>query len=119
MGLRRSASAIAALGILAAGCGTVQASTQTTTNASVTPANVVVCRHYRVQRAWVKGLAMPTMGDGIKFATWVGVDSAQAQHGTPLARDLGAMSADEQALKSSYAASARVRADCRALGVRF
>jgi len=81
-------------------------------------ANVIVCQHYKVQRAYVKNLAEPTLADAIKFEGWIAVDAAQATPGTALARDLAAMSADEQHLTSSYDASARVLAACTAIGVK-
>lgn len=81
--------------------------------------NVTVCQHYKIQRAHVKGLVNPTLADAMRFEVDVAADSAEAAHGTALARDLDAMSAAEAASKSSYASSGRVLADCQALGVRF
>ena len=117
MKLARPASALAAVAVLAAGCGTTTSATSSP--GATQTANVLVCQHYSVQRAWVKHLAMPTLSDALKFAGYVAADSAEAQPGTPLARDLDTMTADEQHLKSSYAASARVVADCEALGITF
>jgi len=87
------------------------------------PANIRVCQHYQAQRAWVKNLAEPSLADAIRFETWVASDAWQAIPGTPLARDLSAMSAAQQDANSPpgavYAASARVVGDCAALGVTF
>jgi hypothetical protein len=105
-----AALAIAATAAALAACGGSTPSAQS--------ADVIVCQHYKVQRAYVKNLAEPTLADAIKFEGWIAVDAAQATPGTALARDLDAMSADEQHLTSSYDASARVLADCTALGVK-
>jgi hypothetical protein len=45
--------------------------------------NVQVCKNYRVQRAWVKSIAQPTVADGIKFETDLTVASAQATPSSP------------------------------------
>ena len=59
----------------------------------------------------------------IRFAAWVALDARQATPGTPLARDLAAMSAAQNASGSPpgalYGASSRVLDDCAALGVKF
>ena len=104
-----AALAVAATALTLAACGGSASPGQ--------PANVIVCQHYKVQRAFVKNLAEPTLADAIKFEGWIAVDAAQATPGTALARDLGAMSADERHLTSSYDASGRVLNDCTALGV--
>jgi hypothetical protein len=103
---------VCAAGLLAAACGGSAAPSRDA-------ANTRVCGHYRTQRAHVKSLAEPTLADAVKFATWVAADAAEATPGTPLARDLAAMSTAEQDGTSSYAASARVLKDCTALGVTF
>jgi len=82
-------------------------------------ANVIVCQHYKVQRATVKNLAEPTVADAVKFRGWVAVDAAQATPGTAVARDLGVMATAQTADAAYYAASGRVLADCTALGVTF
>jgi len=79
--------------------------------------NTQVCQHYQTQRAWVKGLAKPTITDALKFETYVAADEAES-NGT-LQQDFAAMSAAEQKQKSSLAASQKVIADCQALGIRF
>src|SRR6185437_15055718 len=67
-------------------------------------ANTLVCRHYLAQRAWVKGLAFPTLAEAAKFAGYVGADDGQAQPGTKLRRDLDAMVTAIQAHQADYAA---------------
>jgi hypothetical protein len=61
--------------------------------------------------------------DAIKFGTWDAVDAQQATPGTPLARDLAALTAAQQAASSPagavYNASVRVLNDCTTLGVTF
>lgn len=106
--------------MLLTGCAAgAAASGNSTPAASQNVNNIRVCDHYRTQRAYVKNLAEPSMSDALKFATWVAADAAEATHGTTLARDLNAMSAAQQKLKSAYAASKRVVQDCEALGVKF
>jgi hypothetical protein len=87
------------------------------------PANHRVCQHYQTQRTTVKNLAEPTLADAIQFETWVALDAQQAIPGTPLARDLAAMSRAQQDTGSPasavYDASIRVLHDCTALGVTF
>lgn len=87
------------------------------------PANVRVCQHYQTQRATVKNLAEPTLADAIQFETWVALDAQQAIPGTPLARDLSAMSSAQRDMNGPagavYDASTRVLNDCTALGVKF
>ena len=100
------------------GLGVAVALTLTACGSTTHPSgNTLTCQHYRTQRAWVMGLATPTLTDGAKFAAWVALD-AQRSTGQ-LHTDLAAMAADEQADRSSYAASSRVLADCQALGVKF
>lgn len=114
----RTAAAGACAAALLAGCGGSGTAALTVSH-SQNANNVRVCQHYRIQRAWVKNLAEPTMADALKFATWVAADAGQATPGTALARDLGTMHKAELKLTSSYAASRRVVQDCEALGVTF
>src|SRR5215471_1744819 len=85
--------------------------------------NVRVCQHYRTQRAGIKAIAEPVLADAETFVVWVAADAAQATPGTPLARDLHALSAAQADLSAPDSAvhdtSARVLADCAALGVSF
>jgi len=85
--------------------------------------NVRVCEHYRTQRADIKAIAEPTLADAQKAIVWVAADAAEATPGTPLARDLNAMSAAQVNLNGPdsavYETSRRVEQDCAALGVAF
>lgn len=79
--------------------------------------NTQVCQHYKTQRAWLKGLAKPTLTDALKFETWIAADEAEST-GT-LHNQFAALSSDEQHQKSSYADSMKVYGTCEALGVNF
>jgi hypothetical protein len=113
---RTRAAALAVAALALAGCGGASA-------AAGQSVNYRVCRHYETQRAWVKNLAEPTLADAVKFGIWVALDARQATPGTPLARDLAAMAAAQQAASTPagalYDASGRVLNDCTALGVKF
>lgn len=108
-----------ALALLAAitGCGGSAAAHPAQSPAA--PGNVRVCEHYRTQRAYILGLAEPSAADALKFIGWVTADAAQAEPGSPLARDLHAMHKAQLNDGPVYAASGRVLKDCEALGVKF
>jgi hypothetical protein len=112
----RTATLLAAAALALAACGGGA-------HASQDASNVRVCQHYKVQRAYVKNLAAPTLADAAKVIAWTALDAQQATPGTPLARDLNAMSAAQQATSgpanATYEASRRVLNDCTALGVTF
>ena len=106
-------AALAATALTLTACGgSSQAASQNTNN-------VRVCQHYRVQRAYVKNLAEPSLGDALKWMGWVAADAGQATPGTQLASDLNQMAAGMQKNRSIYAVSVRVLKDCEALGVTF
>lgn len=107
-----TALAAGALVLMLAACGSSGPASSAPPGPAPSQDNAVVCRHYLSQRAWVKGLAAPTLADALRFETDIAVDAAQTTPGTKLARDLSAMSADETAGRSSYAASLRVYGDC-------
>lgn len=106
------AAAAAAVTVLAACGGAAQPAAQS--------ADARVCQHYQTQRAWVKNLATPTLADALQFESWVALDARQATPGTPVARDLAALSAAQQDPAGDvHGASVRVLRDCAELGVTF
>jgi hypothetical protein len=113
-------AAIAAAAVVAL---TLTACGGSTKAAGATADNILVCQHYRIQRAHVKNLATPTLTDAIQFETWVALDAAQATPGTAVARDLAALSAaqhDTSGPQSAvYNTSTRVLTACQAIGVTF
>jgi len=110
-----TAAAATLAGVLAA-CGSPSP-------AQSQPANVRVCQHYAVQRAWVLSLTKGNMTDALKFISYVATDAMQAEPGTAVRADFGQLAAAQQAPDSPdsavYAASQAVLRDCRALGVHF
>lgn len=112
--MKRAVIALAALTLTACSSGSTVALT-----AAHDANNVRVCGHYRTQRAYIKGLAEPAVADAVKFEMWVAADAAQATPGTPVARDLAALSKAQRNYGPVYAVSTRVLNDCTALGVKF
>jgi prolyl-tRNA editing enzyme YbaK/EbsC (Cys-tRNA(Pro) deacylase) len=111
MKIRALAAMMAAVAI--AGCAAHGTSTTAAKSAPVSgtqAANTLVCQHYLKQRAWVKGLTYPTLGDALKFEGYVAADSAEASG--KLGRDLGKMLKSMQAKQGDHAASAVVYYDC-------
>jgi hypothetical protein len=114
MRFRAAIAAAAGLALtLAAGCGS-SSPQQGSPAGGTQAANTLVCKHYLIQRAWVKNLTTPTVADALKFEGYVTVDAAQSTG--QLHRDLTAMSAAEQAGGSSYAESTAVYHDCGGVG---
>lgn len=116
-------SALAALAL--AGCGTQAAATPQASKAAE-PAPVRVCQNYVTQRAYVLSLTEPTVADALKFGGWIHVDAAQLDGSTAVGRDFAefdAILADSLqspgTAGSDKAISAKTKADCQALGVKF
>lgn len=110
--LRPAAFLLAAAFALTAAAGCAAAASPASTSA-----NLLVCQHYEVQRAWVFAQSEPTVADAVKFIGWLGVDAGQSTG--QLHADLNAMLAADAAGKSPGPASSRVLGDCQALGVKF
>jgi len=109
-----------AAALAAAGCSSSGAPSAAAAARSTGPAadQVLVCHHYMTQRAWVRGLAKPTLADAVKVEEYVAADVIQSEGTGKLHADLAAMLAAGKAGKDIHALSARVYRDCTAIGVK-
>jgi len=109
-----------AAALAAAGCSSSGAPSAAAAARSTGPAadQVLVCHHYMTQRAWVRGLAKPTLADAVKVEEYVTADVIQSEGTGKLHADLAAMLAAGKAGKDIHALSARVYRDCAAIGVK-
>ena len=104
---------------LLAGCGgaapmSAASAAQATGNAAGT---ALVCHHYMKQRAWIRGLAQPTLADGLKAREYIATDVTQSEGTGKLHTDLAAMYTAGNAGKDIHSLSLRVYKDCAAIGV--
>jgi len=108
-----------AAALAAAGCSSSGAPSAAAAARSTGPAadQVLVCHHYMTQRAWVRGLAKPTLADAIKVEEYVAADVIQSEGTGKLHADLAAMLAAGKAGRDIHALSMRVYHDCTAIGV--
>ena len=107
-------------GLLAAGCSsTAPISAASAVQGTGSAADrVLVCHHYMKQRAWIRGIATPTVGDAIKFIGYVAADTAQSEGTGRLHSDLAALAAAQRSAAGPvYATSVRVYNDCAAIGI--
>jgi len=108
------AAALAVTGCSSSGAPSAAAAARSTGPAAD---QVLVCHHYMTQRAWVRGLAKPTLADAVKVEEYVTADVIQSEGTGKLHADLAAMLAAGKAGKDIHALSARVYHDCTAIGV--
>jgi len=109
------AAALAVTGCSSSGAPSAAAAARSTGPAAD---QVLVCHHYMTQRAWVRGLAKPTLADAVKVEEYVTADVIQSKGTGKLHADLAAMLAAGKAGKDIHALSARVYRDCAAIGVK-
>jgi len=109
------AAALAVTGCSSSGAPSAAAAARSTGPAAD---QVLVCHHYMTQRAWVRGLAKPTLADAVKVEEYVTADVIQSEGTGKLHADLAAMLAAGKAGKDIHALSARVYRDCAAIGVK-
>jgi len=109
------AAALAVTGCSSSGAPSAAAAARSTGPAAD---QVLVCHHYMTERAWVRGLAKPTLADAVKVEEYVTADVIQSEGTGKLHADLAAMLAAGKAGKDIHALSARVYRDCAAIGVK-
>ena len=109
------AAALAVTGCSSSGAPSAAAAARSTGPAAD---QVLVCHHYMTQRAWVRGLAKPTLADAVKVEEYVTADVIQSEGTGKLHADLAAMLAAGKAGRDIHTLSARVYRDCAAIGVK-
>ena len=107
-------------GLLAAGCSSAApiSAASAVQGTGSTADRALVCHHYMKQRAWIRGIAAPTVADAIKFIGYVAADVAQSAGTGKLHADLAALAAAQRSATGPvYATSTRVYNDCAAIGI--